>query len=116
MDEMLDSVRSFGLSILATCLNASDLCSVKVLKSDMPPCSEYCISILRIIKHRLHVCTRHSFSELFDSRRRDIVFPGDMFPKSEDWDDEEYEENHVTTGQRKANKSEGKPGVMTRWR
>ena len=74
------------------------------------------ISILRIIKHLLHVCTRHSFSELFDSRRRDIVFPGDMFPKSEDWDDEDYEENHVATGQRKANKSEGKPGVMTRWR
>ena len=86
-------------------------------KMEMPPCSEYCN--LHSENHQtslLHVCTRHSFSELFDSRRRDIVFPGDMFPKSEDWEDEEYEENHVTTGQRKANKSEGKPGVMTRWR
>ena len=86
-------------------------------KMEMPPCSEYCN--LHSENHQtslLHVCTKDSFSELFDSRRRDIVFPGDMFPKSEDWEDEDYEENNVPTGQRKANKSEGKPGVMTRWR
>ena len=46
--------------------------------------------------------------------RRDIVFPGDIFPDStQNWDTIDMGQEDGNVG--KNNKNDGKPGVMTRW-
>ena len=45
--------------------------------------------------------------------RRDIVFPGDIFPGTSDW--ENNNDKSVLIGEEDKNESDGKPGVMTRW-
>ena len=53
----------------------------------------------------------------FNNVRRDIVFPGEIFPDSDsspDWDTIDTSTNHEEKVS-KNKENDGKPGVMTRW-
>ena len=49
--------------------------------------------------------------------RRDIVFPGEIFPDANSKSTPDWDTIDTSKGEKvgKNNKNDGKPGVMTRW-